>query len=214
MKGIFFLILLHFYSINIYPQKRDNFSVETNTNCSHYFMGGKTKNDFNYGFSLLLSRSINKIKISTGITYSTKYYYYNVHPQNSNDYLNKRNYRLQYINFPLTVNFINVDKKKLFYVNFLSGLVFNKLIKYNIISFFNNKSPLYEKDLEIESKLGLTLRLGTNISKTVSNSIILNVIPFFDLKLISNNDDQYLDYKSTPDDWGSIGISIGIEFIL
>ena len=68
-------------------------SIQMDANYFYYRMGGNTRNSFNYGFSFLLSETLNNIKISSGINYATKNYYYQVDPDALTYFLTKREYK-------------------------------------------------------------------------------------------------------------------------
>ena len=120
---------------------------------------------------------------------------------------------MQYINFPILIN-IASNKNKKINVNFLIGLIVNKVINYSLTSYYADKPSLYENDIEFDNKLGLTLRLGANISKKISNHFNLNVVPFTDFKLLLNSVEYHRPgYIDVPDNSLSFGLKIGIEYL-
>ncbi|OQC44404.1 MAG: hypothetical protein BWX59_01934 [Bacteroidetes bacterium ADurb.Bin028] len=96
MRKTIFCILLLFLTIKTYSQNKNICSIETDANYYYYFIGDHKANNFNYGFSLLISHYIRNLKLSTGINYSTKYYdsagsaFYSTE---------KHKHYLQYLNF-------------------------------------------------------------------------------------------------------------------
>lgn len=198
--------------ITIFAQDEKITSVEADVQYFYHFMGDNTNNYFNYGISILISRSINNLKISTGINYSTKNYYYNVSSQNSLDNLNKVEHKLSYVNFPILIKIscCGNEQKKL---SILSGFIFNKVIRYDKLSYFDDKPSIYERDLSVDSKLGLTFRLGLNLSKNINNYFKINLEPFSDYKLILNTKNSRPDYINIPDNRLSLGLKIGLEYM-
>lgn len=212
MKQLTLIIIMSFCVMTIFAQDEKNNSIEADVDYFYHFMGSNTHNYFNYGISILFSRSINDLKISTGINYSTKNYYYNVTSQNSLDNLSKVEHKLSYINFPIliTIKCYGNKQKRL---SILSGLLFNKVIRYDKLSYFDDKPSLYERDLSVDSQLGLTFRLGLNFSKNINNHFRLNLEPFSDYKLILNTKNPRPDYINIPDNRLSLGLKIGLEYM-
>ncbi len=212
MKSLSLIFIICFCVITVFAQNEKNTSIEADVNYFYHFIGNNTNNDFNYGISILFSRSINNLKISTGINYSTKNYYYNVTLQNSLDSLSKVEHNLSYINFPILVK-IKCCGNRQKTISILSGLLFNKAIKYDKLSYFDDKPSLYERDLSVDSQLGLTFRLGLNFKKNINNHFRLNLEPFSDYKLILNTKHSRPDYINISDNRLSLGLKIGLEYM-
>ena len=213
MKKIFIFIILTICVFKMYGQKENYFSIEGDVNYYYHFISKYTKNNFNYGFSVTLWQHIKKIKIGIGTNYSTKNYYYKVSPDISNSFANKREYKLKYLNFPflLDVNILNPNNR--LYINILSGIILNKVIDYDKITYYTNKQPLYEKETDAEMKLGLSLRLGSAVSYKINKNISFSATPFADFKLILNSISQQPDYSDLPDNRFSVGLKIGVEYL-
>lgn len=208
MNKIVFCLLLFFWALKTYSQNKDYFSTEFDANYYYYFVGKNNSNNLNYGFSLLVSKYIQKVKISTGINYSIKSF----NTQGDSFYsIQKREYNLEYLNFPIIVN-IEIFSQKKFFSSFLTGFAFNQIIDYNIKSYYLNGETLTDKNL-LNKRLGRTFMLGTTFSKSIGNRYLLNLSPFINYKLVPDHDNQRPDYKNIPDGKISLGFKIGIEFI-
>jgi hypothetical protein len=209
MRKIIFYLLLFFLALKTFSQDKDYFSTEFDANYYYYFVGNNNSNNFNYGFSILISKYINKVKVSSGINYSTKSY----NTQGDPFWLiEKREYNLDYLNFPIITN-IEIFSHKKFSSSVLTGFTFNQIVDYKIKSFYLNGETLIEDNLLNDKKLGLTFLLGTTFSKSIGNKWLLNLSPFINYKLIPDHNDQRPDYKNIPDDRVFLGFKIGIEYL-
>lgn len=209
MRKIIFYLLLFFLALKTFSQDKDYFSTEFDANYYYYFVGDNSSNNFNYGFSILISKYINKVKVSSGINYSTKSY----NTQGDPFWLiEKREHNLDYLNFPIITN-IEIFSHRKFSSSVLTGFTFNQIIDYKIKSFYLNGETLIEDNLLNDKKLGLTFLLGTTFSKSIGNKWLLNLSPFINYKLIPDHNDQRPDYKNIPDDRVFLGFKIGIEYL-
>ena len=217
MKKYIFLALLLTGSLAVQAQDKGGLSLEAGAAYYHPFFGGNTKNNFNYGFSLLVSKRFRNVKVSTGIDYATKSYYYDVKPFGINS-LTKREYDMQYLDFPFLVNITVAHLSEKAELGLLTGLVLNKVVGYKIISTYAN-NPVPEDDLEIPATLGLTFRLGAAFSLPLGNRFRLNLTPFGDIKLVMNgNQDSSSDpyagsYRNLPDTRFTLGFQAGVEYL-
>ncbi|HFB61969.1 MAG TPA: hypothetical protein ENJ69_03195 [Bacteroidetes bacterium] len=217
MKKYIFLALLLTGSLAVQAQEKGGMSLEAGAAYYHPFFGGNTKNNFNYGFSLLVSKRFRNVKVSAGIDYATKKYYYEVNPTGFNP-LTKREYDMQYLNFPFLVNITVARLSEKAELGLLTGLVLNKVAGYKIISTYANH-PVSEDDLEIPASMGLTFRLGAAFSLPLGNRFRLNLTPFGDIKLVMNgNQDSSGDpyagsYRNLPDNRFTLGIQAGMEYL-
>lgn len=217
MNKYLFLVLLLTGSIAVQAQDKGEMSLQAGAVYYYPFFGGNTKNKFNYGFSLLVSKSFRNVKVSAGIDYATKKYYYKVNPVGFNS-LTKREYDMQYLDFPFLVN-ITVDRlSEKAELGLLTGLVLNKVVGYKIVSTYAN-NPVSEDNLEIPATMGLTFRLGAAFSLPLGNRFRLNLTPFGDIKLVMNGDqdnsgDPYAgSYRNLPDNRFSAGFQAGAEYL-
>ena len=194
-------------------QAQSQISLELNTGYLYYFTGNNTVNDFNYGFSLLVMDRIAKLKVATGVEYSTMFYHYDVSPENSNDYLTRRNYKLQYLNFPLLIILGNRLTNNL-NIHPLGGLVFNKNINYSLISNYSDDPNEQILDLKSADDIGISLRCGASVSKKAGNRLTINFLPLADFKIKSNSSNQFRenDFRTIPNSFLSISIKIGLEY--
>lgn len=211
MKKFIVLFSLIISYSTIFGQNNRVLSIESGFSYYYHFMGGATNNNFNYGFSLLLSHTVGKVKVSTGIDYSTKFYYYTVSEVQPANHLLKRNFRIQYLDFPFLAN-TSVLHIKQFNMSILSGLVLNKVLHYKIVSYYSGIPP-FEEEPKIPKTFGLSLRIGATLSMFVKNHVILNIVPFTDVKLVLNGNDDSPNYnEGIPDNRFSLGLKIGVEY--
>lgn len=209
MKIVIFCLLLFLCALKIFSQDKDYFSTEVNANYYFYFIGENYSNNLNYGFSLFVSKYIQKVKLSTGINYSIKSY----NSRGDSFYsVQKRKYELDYLNFPIIANIEIISLKKS-YFSILTGFTFNKIIDYNIKSYYLSGEILTENIKLDNKKLGITFIVGTTFSKLIGDKCVLNLAPFINYKLVSDHDNQSPDYKNVPDDKISIGFIMGIEYL-
>ncbi len=209
MKKIILFTILFICVFQIYGQKKNYLSIEGDANYYYYFIGENNTNNFNYGFSIIISEYINKLKVSSGINYSIKSY----DSQGDQFYsIKKREYKLGYLNFPIIGNF-EIISKKTFTSSILIGLVFDKIIDYNIRSYYLNGKTVTEDNLKGNQKLGVSLIFGATFSKLIGNRCKLNLSPFINYKLTPESDSQSPNYRNLAYDKLSVGFKIGIEYL-
>ncbi|GAB4460339.1 MAG: hypothetical protein Fur0028_13620 [Bacteroidales bacterium] len=207
MKKIVFCLLIFIWAFKTYSQEKDYFSAELDANYYYYFF---LNNNFNYGSSILISKYIHKLKMSSGINYSVKSFYTQGDPFYS---IKKRDYKIAYLNFPIIGN-IEIISQKSFYSSILIGFAFNRIINYGIKSYYLNDETLIENNIKKDQILGVSIICGITISKPINNRFILNLSPCVNYKLIPDHRDQRPNYRSLPDDKISVGLKIGAEYLL
>ncbi len=214
MKKIIIIILISIHSAIIYGQNINKFSIGMDANYLYHYLDRDTRNNFNYGFSLLMSEKIAKIKVSFGLNFSTLNYYYKVKPNdNSALFLIKNEYKVQYLNFPLLI-FFNNNQERQKNLNPFVGVIANKAINYDRISYSLNTKPEYSKNINIHQHLGFTFRFGANVSHPISHNILLNAALFTDFKFVSNSVYSSNDFEKLPDSGITIGFNIGFAYSL
>ena len=208
-KIIFLILVLPF---TLFGQGKSQLALGFDANYYYCFMGNDIHNGFNYGFSILISYNIHNIKVSTGINYSTKSYYYKVNPELSNDYLLKREYNTPYINFPFFIYFGYKRDKKLI-INPFTGIIFNKNLTFDIKSYYSDNS-VKKQEFESSDNLGIAQRAGIYFIKKISDKISIDITSFCDIKWIINKGTQFSDndYRSFPDNRFSLGFNIAFEY--
>lgn len=208
MRKTIFCLLLFFWTTTTFSQDKDYFSTEFDANYYYYFVG-ENNNNLNYGFSLLVSKYIQKVKLSAGVNYSIKSY----NSQGDQFYsILKREYNLEYLNFPIIAN-IEIFSQRKFHSSILIGFTFNQITDYTIKSYYLNGKTLTENNLLDNKRLGISFVFGTTFSKLIGNKYLFNLSPIISYKLVSDHDNQRPDYKNIPDDKISIGVRIGIEYL-
>ena len=115
MKKHILIILLIIYSATSYGQNENNYSIGIDANYLHHNLSENMERDLNYGFNLLLSQKVAKIKVSIGMGYST----YNVNWKPDivdvfSDNRYKEEYKVKYLNFPILLFFNNKWSKVVF----------------------------------------------------------------------------------------------------
>ena len=209
MRKFILGLLQIFLSSASYSQEENNFSIGLGVDYLYPYISKTAHNKFNHGFSFLLSKNIAKIIVCSGINYSTLNYYFILGPS----YLNRKEYKVKYLNFPLLV-FINFNSQKALNINPFVGFIANKTIYYNSVTYNLNKMPVNDNSTLIPKNLGLTFRVGLNFSKSITKQIFLNGGPFLDLKFIQNVNDYTSSYYDIPDSRAAIGLKLGVEYNL
>src|ERR1035437_9283796 len=166
MKKLFCCFLLFVFCFNeLSAQKKNYFSIEIDADYYHYVVAN-AKNRFNYGSSLLISADIARINVSSGINWSKEDSYYTDKPTSSNNFFEKRNYRVRFFNIPVLVK-IRINQLEKIKIGIVSGLIYNKLISSHITSYYLGQEPLIEKDIQVGS-IGFSWRLGAEVSKLIN----------------------------------------------
>jgi len=214
MKKCILGILMIVYSLASYGQEENKFSIGMDANYLYHHLDKDMNNNFNYGFSLLMSENIARIKVSFGLNYSTFNTYYTAKPtNNSASYLEKEEYEVQYLNFPLLVYFRN-NSEKLSNVNPYIGIIVSKAINYDMVSYYLNTPPVYNNDIYMHQTLGFTFRIGVNVSKPICQHIVLNTAIFSDFKLVTNSVSRSHGFGELPDSGITFGLKIGVDYCL
>ena len=217
-KNWLLFAFLLFFLIKCYPQQNSIYFIEVNTNYAYYFFNNSKystdlKNSFNYGFSVLINKQISRtLKVSSGITYVTKNFYYNVVPTSFNDYFMGKKYLLSYINVPITLSYLLTPRDNLLcYIS--NSLIMNNIVNYDLTRYY---SYAEKNDFNIDEgqKPGWSYRLGFEIKKTFSSKLFFNFCPYIDYKFILDFDEQPLSYKNLKDDRLSCGFSIGLIYYI
>lgn len=210
MNKIFLCLFLICGAIQTNCQDKRIFSTEINTSYIYYFVGENKKNDFNYGFSILLSSSLNSFKISAGVAYSLKSY---ESAENLYITLDKRRYNLDYLHVPILFSYKFVSHKS-YSSSIVMGIIFNHILDYDIRSYYTS-GDFFDQDISSEDqKLGASFNLGFQISKIMCNKISINLSPFIYYVGFPDHYDQGNDYRNFPNDRISLRINVGIEYYL
>ncbi len=214
MKKTILCFLLFWSETSVcYCQNTTSFSVEFGANGCYYFMGDNKRNDFNYDLSVLGSLAFRKLKLSLGVGYSVKSY----HSQETNEGLYHlifdREYNIKYIYFPIVVNLEMVSSRALSACVF-SGFEFKEILDYDIKTYKLSGEKTNEKGLLNNRSLGVTFLLGTTFSVLVGQQCKVNLSPFIRYNMIADHVSQKPNYRNIPDDIMSIGIRLGVEYLL
>lgn len=209
MRKFILCLLLIIYSSATYCQEENKFALGLDADYLYPYVSKTAHNKFNHGFSLLMSKNIVKIIVSSGINYSTLNYYYT----SEASYSNRKEYKVRYLNFPLLVYF-NYNSQKALNINPFVGIIANKIIYCNSVTYNSNKIPVNDKSTVIPKNLGWTFRVGLNFSKSISKQIFLNVAPFFDFKFVQNVNSYTSSYYDIPDSRAAIGLKLGFDYNL
>ena len=142
--SIFTFSLMLLFCGKTHCQEKEIYSAEISSSVKHYFLGNENKNGLNLGLSIQISKYINKLKVSSGASYSLKSYYNELEPLSITNYLKGRDYRVAYVNFPIIAS-ATLFSVNTFAVSLGTGLEFNKVIDFRITSHYvNNKSSIEE----------------------------------------------------------------------
>lgn len=188
--------------------QNNKISIEADANYFHHL---EVKlNYYNHGFSLLIHNQINKLKVSTGLSYTN--INFNVDFSDS-DYLDKIEQKVIYFNFPILLLSYQLHENQNFSIDVVNGFLLNSAVYNKKVIYYDN-SPAKTYKLG-SGNLGVTYRFGINLSKKLNDNFKLNVQPFMDYKLFLS----YVDYMresieySTSDNTVSLGLKLGIEYL-
>jgi hypothetical protein len=195
-------------------QEIGHFSMEADMNYYHYFFSKNRKSDCNTGYSLLFSYAEDNFKYSSGMNYSTRNSYYHADPSSTPSQLTKREYKVQYVNIPFIVSYGKKSLKK-FSTQLVGGIIFNKMIRYDITSYYQNGPSITEKNIDANRKTGISCRIGMNLRQSLNHRFYINYSPFVDYKAVYE-DRRYSnpDLRNFTVDRLSVGVKVGIEFVI
>ncbi len=208
MKRITITIILLCCLFELYGQEKNRSSVEIQGNTSFFFV---RDNNFNYGYSLILSRYINKIKVSAGVNYATKNTYTKHVPSYWLDSVYQLNYNIKYLHFPLLITF-NAYTFNQFKLNTTAGIVFNRIVDYDIVEKRNNKPDEIEKDIYNGQNLGFSFRFGIGLTKSILQNFNISLSTFADYKYRLDFMSMPYNYRNLTEDRVSCGATIGVEY--
>lgn len=207
MKKRFLFFLLLFETLDVIGQNNGCLSAGFVTDCYHYIIGRNMTNGFNYGFSMLVSQKIRKVKASIGVGYSTKSL------QTQTDFGNL-SYELRYFHFPVLANVDVFSCSTDISGGVLAGFIFNHIVDYKIIRQSPANITSTESGLLNNRKTGISLILGASFSKTLGDRCVVEFTPFVKYNLVDDHGIQRPDYRNIPDDKVSIGCRLGVELLL
>ncbi|MBQ8703530.1 MAG: hypothetical protein IJ524_04045 [Bacteroidales bacterium] len=207
MKKSFFPLLLLFGALDVFGQNNGCISAEFVTDYYYYIIGRNMTNDFNYGFSMLVSDKVRNVKVSMGVGYSTKL----LQAQTN---FGDLTYDLKSIHFPIlaTVNFISWSSD--ISGGVLAGAVFNQILDYKINHQSQDGVPFTESGLLNNREMGISLMIGVAFSKRIGNKCVINLTPFMKYNLVDDHGSQSPDYRNIPDDKVSVGCRLAVELLL
>jgi hypothetical protein len=113
------------------------------------------------------------------------------------------------MNIPLLLTIIINPLSKL-KVGIINGLILNNLYSYRVTSYYSTKDPVVEKDVQA-SKGIFSFKTGVELSKAITQHMMINCSPFINVKL-------WPDPGARPgdiviDDRGlTFGLKIGLEY--
>jgi hypothetical protein len=210
MKKTILIICIFFTSV-ILAQENKTTSFEVDLIGFRDIMDNG-KNNYSPGFSLLIHKKINKIKLSWGINFATRNFCYDFSDPNWD--VNKMEHKLSYLNFPIFIGYTFYKHNKLS-LDVVNGMIFNKLMSYNETIYYNNQET-ESNSIKVSSyPLGLTYRFGVNVTRRINNHFNINLQPFGDFKFKSNSFDVHPKSGEikTPDNTISLGLKLGLEYL-
>ncbi|MDR0971227.1 MAG: hypothetical protein LBM25_02455 [Bacteroidales bacterium] len=231
MKKIFLiLILIGCCFTSSFAQVEKFFSFEINANTKHFFPKnyksgdrplGTSVDKGNYEISFLPAFNIGRFKFNIGVSYSYSNYYY-IPPSLFDSYRPSAvvsDYKINYINIPINVNFNIYKYDKIWFNCFLSGSL-------NMIN--NGARLFYSKDNPINTELirdksykwkDFSLRLGVEVSLIAIKNLKINIAPFANYLIDNKFQLLSLPLTSASDTRVSfprkfsLGLSVGLEYM-
>ena len=215
MKKILIFITLIFAFSNLYSQDKKFLSAEIEGSSHYYFMPAEDNIHlyFNYGTSFSVAMKYEQMKMGLGINYSTK----NAYQDHSWDrYRERTEYTIKYIGFLLSGTYDVYSSNKL-NVNCLAGFLYKNSVQYDIAAHRTNITDLTDITDRADKydEHNVYLRLGAGISKPISSNFNLNLLLFFDYKIMQDIDNSIPTHYWRPDlpgDRFSMGLKLGIEY--
>lgn len=195
------------YSLGCLSQEGNRYTIGLDAN---YFFtirpkGIGMKDNFNYGFSLLMTERIDKLRIGFGINFSTFNY------TRDQNYAYKVVHKVKYLNFPLLI-FFNNNSIKLVKISPYAGIIVNKVIRYDQVIYNPDTVTSYKNVEQIPINLGFICRAGVYVSKPIGKHFMLNAAPFADLKFVANG--YYSSgYDELPDSFLTFGFRLGFDYL-
>lgn len=201
-----FILSLSFHAIG---QKKDFYSIELDANYYRYVLRNTYSQDFNYGFSLVFNRYVNRAVIGIGINYRTKSF------GNNGDtffFVEKYDYSIDYLNLPFIFKY-KLNSNDIIRLYLVGGLELNKIINYNLTTYYMNGKVSSRSITSFDERIGLSIFSGVNFSLPICNNFNLNISPIFSYILVPDHGSQRPSYESLPEDRLSFSLSIGIEYL-
>ncbi|MFU8844696.1 MAG: hypothetical protein ACNA7V_12915, partial [Bacteroidales bacterium] len=176
-------------------QDRDYFSIEADAGYYYFFNGENAKNVFNYGFSLLVSKYVKRLRVGTGINYIHQSYDVVYDPPYSS--VKSREYSVSYLTYPVLVNY-EIYLQPKFKAGIITGFSLSRIIDYSIKSHNLDGEIFSEKVLKWDKNLNFALLFGASVSKPFSGNFVVNLSPFVSYYLYSEYSSQRPDYREVP----------------
>jgi hypothetical protein len=209
MKKALFLLFSFICTELLYSQSEEYFSTEFELNYYSDFIDQGYSNDLNYAFSILISKYIKKLKISSGINYSIKSYVSRPEIVHS---IQKRKYNLENLNFPIIATY-KISSKERNSLSVFTGFVLNQILNDEKELYYLSGETIVQNNLIDNQNLGATLVLGTTFTKSIGNKYRLNLSPCINYIAVSNNNNQRPSDNYFPDYKLSVGLKIGLEYL-
>lgn len=170
IRSIVFCIVI-LISSKVSGQGQDHFSIEVDANYFHYYFKGNSTNNFNYGFSILGSKYMHRLKVSSGINYSTRLY---ENPGSAFHFEKKLAYKIDYINIPVIFN-VEIISYEAYRFSILTGLLLTHVIEHKVDRYDLN-NVITTKTFN-DNKAGSTLTYGITLSWAMNKNFSLNLSP-------------------------------------
>jgi hypothetical protein len=207
-KNLVILIVIYLGLVNLYGQQKECFTAEVGASNYQYIGSEQYSNNFSYGFSFIISKYFNNIKLSTGGRYINK----SIDELGDDFYsIEKYEHQIRYLSFPFIGSYVFEAKKKII-PSLQTGLCFHKILDHTIKSFYTDGENQTFEGNEENRQLGVSLILGSTISRQINSQFAINLSAYFDYKLIPDYQNQRPTFFNLPEDRFSIGISLGIEY--
>ncbi len=193
MKRFWIIIVSIFVWQSYYAQEKRNFSVEGDF-CYYRGFQGAYIGKFNHGYSLLLSKYVGKLKMSTGINYSIFAYAENFSESIFHAQPIRKEYRIEYLNFPVILQ-PNLYSGKKYRFSLVAGVLFNRPLRHETKIFASDPAKNQTIVSYSAVKQGLTLMGGFSISRNLNEHFEVYLTPFVNYRTgIGLNGDNYPDY--------------------
>lgn len=201
-------IFIHLGSYT-YSQNKESYSIQIGTAYLHYHQNSSTYY-FNYGFSSMFGLNINRLRIRSGLLYTTETFSIDYEITPINPYHNNNKYSIRYINVPITVGY-EIYSKEHHSFSIHGGVVISNVNHYTITETYQYTDYTDAITENIPRKMfrhGFSYHAEFQYGRILNRNLAVLVAPYFEIK-------TRLDHDYTPYfDFPAHGICLGLKLAL
>ncbi|MDR0971540.1 MAG: hypothetical protein LBM25_04060 [Bacteroidales bacterium] len=177
-----------------FSQEKNFFSLEVNANTRSFF---SSLDKYSYEVAILPGFNMGRFKFNIGVAYN---------------YYETNQYKINYTNIPINVNFNIYKYDKMWFNCFVGGVI--GIANKDVENYLQNQT----KQLSDNTKADFSFRLGLEFSLVPIKNLKVNIAPFANYQF--NN--EFLLASTAPQNASktiilprkiSLGVSIGVEYM-